>query len=400
MNMGGTETLTIRLLNWYRQNNYRSILLTLDEITSMTLLEDIKKINIEHYVYNHNKREFYSCKSNKLTFNSKDNCLIITHFMPEFFECFSMLTESKYSCKFRHTIYIVHPYSTYMVSKKIAFIGKGLIDYLLKKNVIVFMDETCIEKCVNYYGLIPEEYDLTVLRLPISVNCENIIANRNKIFNILTVSRFEFPFKGYVIGLIKSFEKLYTVNNNISLTIIGYGEGKDSVLRAIRDMQPVVAEKISVIDQVPYSKLNEYILKSDVFVGMGTTILDAAQMSKICIVAIAYQMSDHAAGFLHDNYKNIGEIYDKSNNYPSIYNLLNKALDFNNDEFKYYSDYTYRIIKECYNIDVIAPKLWQNTSYLFTINAYLLVKLLAALNVLITLIAKKFIKREYNANGN
>jgi hypothetical protein len=363
--MGGTETLILRLLAWYKQRNYRVILLTEEKITNEAILEDVKKVQFEHYTYDRSKGYFK--KNNQLlSFARNEIPLIITQFFPEFFRCHLLLSPSKYQCRFRHVIYIVHPYSTYLCSKKLSKIGRGMLDIFLRKGNLVFMDEMCVGACVKFYNLNSLHYDFKILRLPIFTNKTNrIISNRTGL-RILAVSRFEFPFKGYILGLVEAFARLQPQNPRFTLTIIGYGRDKDQVEKLIRTLPHGVTSSISLLDQLPSDQVNEHIRCCDVYVGMGTTVLDAANLGKIAIVAVGYQNANLALGYFHENYKSLGEIFTNGVKYRTFEELLMQIALLNEEEFISMSLKSKSALMDHYDIDLVAADLLNQGGKPFT----------------------------------
>ncbi len=371
--MGGTETLLLRLMKYYRSLGYRVILLTVTPIHE-SILNDAKNIDFEHYI--HKTTEFYSL-GKKLSFNSQEKPIVITQFMPEFLRCFRILRKKNYGVEFKHLLYIVHPDSTLYRPKFLTYFARIMILRLLYRNALVFMDETCVKNCREFYNL-KETVKFDIFRLPMFINnnCDTY-SFKNEIFNILTISRFEFPFKGYVLGLIHSFEKLSKKYPFLTLTIIGHGEGKSEVDALIANLPLTISSKITLLEKIPYHKINNYIMKCDTFVGMGTTVLDAANSNKIVIMAIAYQMQNFSAGFFHENYYSIGEVYKSRISYPVFEDLIESVVNLGESEFIDSAKRSKNVLKKYYNIEDIANGLLEHTNGYFSRLERVLIGLLA-----------------------
>ncbi len=361
--MGGTETLLLRLIKYYKSFDYRVILLTITPIHE-SIQNDVEKVNFEHYIYL--KSDFYNLDK-KLIFDEKERPIVITQFMPEFLKCFLVLRKAKYGVEFRHLMYIVHPNSTVYQPKFLTFLARLMILILLKKNALVFMDETCSENCRKLFRL-KKSMKLNIFRLPMFIDeaC-NSYNTKNEIFNILTISRFEFPFKGYILGLILSFEKLIKKYPSLSLTIIGHGRGKDEVVNLVSGLPLNVSSKITLLEKIPYYQINGYIDKCDMYVGMGTTILDAANNNKIAISAVAYQSGNLAAGFFHENYHLIGEVYRENISYPTFEDLIEKIIKSDEGDFVNFAKMSKSLLRKFYNINVIAEELLIHANGCFSI---------------------------------
>lgn len=389
-NMGGTETLILRLLEFYGKTNNRVILLTKNKIES-GIANDAKRIDFEHYTYDDIKKEFISDNSS-LMFSKCEEPLVITQFLPEFLKCFILLNNSKYGVKFRHTIYIVHPHSTYYGPKQIKGLAKKMILIFLKRHALVFMDEVCVESCRHFYQLNRNE-EFKIIRLPVFINDEVKPQKRNEIFNILSITRFEFPFKSYILGLIKSFSQLLISNPSMRLTVVGHGNGKAEISDLLLTMPKEVSSKISVLSDVPYFKIKDYILLSDVYVGMGTTVLDAANLNKIVITAVAYQNSNLAVGYFHENYFAIGEIFDPNKFYPTFDTLIEQLVNVNESEFLRLGAESKSVLDRHYNIENLGLELLKETGSRFTTIQRLYIQLLCYLHLLSLWIIEKKVKK-------
>ena len=91
----------------------------------------------------------------------------------------------------------------------------------------------------------PEQY---LLKSVIKINNFNEILvkerfNNRKYFNIISVSRFEFPHKGYVLGLIDDFEKFSLKHKDARLKIVGSGPGEHLLNKRIEKLSSEVKDK-------------------------------------------------------------------------------------------------------------------------------------------------------------
>ncbi|AOC95287.1 hypothetical protein BB050_02171 [Flavobacterium anhuiense] len=376
--MGGTETLILRLLEFYHSQNYRTILLTENPIHE-SISEDSKKVSFEHYLYDKKTKNF-SSGLKKLEFENDEKPLVITQFLPEFLKCFTLINKTRYGVNFKHTLYIVHPNSTFYGPKKITFLAKTMIMMLLRKKVLVFMDETCVEKCIEHYNL-KKTLDFVIYRLPIFINKNNIVEKKNEIFNILTITRFEFPFKAYVLGLINSFGNICEKYPSISLTIIGHGKGKKEVENAISFLSDSKKAKINIVEEIPYHKISDYIKACDVYVGMGTTVLDVANNNKIAITAVAYQNSNLAVGYFHDNHTVIGEVLRENFKYFTFDQLLEDVIKTDSKEFENLGAKSKKRLMENYDIEIVGSNISKHTESYLSFYETILISIFSYINL-------------------
>lgn len=83
-------------------------------------------------------------------------------------------------------------------------------------------------------------------------------ARREKM-NIVSISRFDFPHKNYLLGLIRTYGRMKKQYPNLYLHIIGYGQGESEVKRTI-EMLPMEAQKdIVLYGEIAKDDLPEFL---------------------------------------------------------------------------------------------------------------------------------------------
>lgn len=65
-------------------------------------------------------------------------------------------------------------------------------------------------------------------------------------FKILTISRFDFPHKGFIIGLIQEYGRLKKKYPQLTYTLVGYGPGLGKINDAISSLSPEAQKDISL----------------------------------------------------------------------------------------------------------------------------------------------------------
>lgn len=191
-------------------------------------------------------------------------------------------------------LYVVHFNSVSIQSKSLTFLNKRLnkeaknLFYILERSGrIVFMDDMCANYYRKFYGY-TGDLTLKILHLPlVEPGVLNQELRNDNVINILSIARAEFPFKGYLIGLIKELQSS-NFTANISLTIISYGEGFQR-LKELSE-QPTENNHISIkiLEKVDYDQLNRYYQDNDLYIGMGTTVIEAASNRCVSIPVLPY----------------------------------------------------------------------------------------------------------------
>ena len=207
------------------------------------------------------------------------------------------------------------------------------ISKLIKNNAIVVMDEQTIESTNRFYGFRGSIFDpgnWTIIRIPVDTNDSEIISKKvlskynSNTWNILAVARADFPFKGYLLGLIELFNQK-VVPQKYELIIVSYGKDYPLLKAEYNRCDDSVRKKIHLMGKVQYSELKELFLLSHIYVGMGTTLLDASKYGVVSIPVVANTNKVLATSFFHDNYKAVAldigteeRLIEMLNEYESI----------------------------------------------------------------------------------
>lgn len=199
------------------------------------------------------------------------------------------------------------------------------IKRLLKLENIVCFDEMSVSYTIEYYKKLKKE-QFKIIRLPIK-KCnikEEILKLRSESneMNILTISRADFPFKGYLIGLIEFVKVLVEDGEDVKLTIISYGEGIDVLKEKIAECDVNVRNRISLLGKTDYGELERYYQNVKLYIGMDTTIIDAAQRGIISIPVVADTYELSADSFYHEDGLEVRKTLDTKNNIKKLYDKV------------------------------------------------------------------------------
>lgn len=82
----------------------------------------------------------------------------------------------------------------------------------------------------------------------------------NDDFRIITISRFSFPHKGYIVGLIRSFGRLKKQYSNLKLDIVGYGDGQKVIEEEINKLPLVCQKDIALLGSKNIEEIRELVL--------------------------------------------------------------------------------------------------------------------------------------------
>ena len=96
----------------------------------------------------------------------------------------------------------------------------------------------------------------TVGILPLDIKSLDKRADRF-FFNIISVSRFSFPHKNYLLGLVDSYAQLKTVYPQLSLYLIGYGVGESQLRNKINKLPEDIRSNIHLLGPKTASEIDE-----------------------------------------------------------------------------------------------------------------------------------------------
>lgn len=126
------------------------------------------------------------------------------------------------------------------------------------------------------------------------------LATRER-FNLLTVSRFDFPHKGYVLGLIRTYARLKPSYPQLELTIVGYGREQVRVEQEIAQLDEIARKDVHLVGQVSPSQLNEYYSDANLNVSVAASCSQGARNGTLSLPARHYSYDCEVYGFFPES---------------------------------------------------------------------------------------------------
>lgn len=371
--VGGISTYFFRIFKWASENNIQyCLVLRRDSLIEDSMRKELQSLNVKIIRYAMIKDDFI--KKDAFFDFKKYHYILVT---PDL-HCFYKFSRIKSKYDMSVFLYILHPQASRICENKIVNFpySKFLINQL--DSSVLFMDKECKSSCEDYYNIhfSSDVYYRIGMKLP--EFSETIVENRTKFrnenFNILTITRMDFPFKGYVLGLVDDFIKFLNVHNDASLTIIGDGKDFNVLAKKISVLPEIIKRRISIHNYVPYAKLSSYFEKASVYVGMGTTLLDASALSTPSIIATAYQRENLSVGLFTDEFDNIGGNLNFSEK-KYFYEELIKVYELNDNDYVNLQKNMYKTVLLNYEINEVMNKILakhkENHSFLCRGNYFL-----------------------------
>ena len=130
-----------------------------------------------------------------------------------------------------HTIFYAVHYQAFEMGRNKSKLIRNILVGIAKRGIgclndnhqIVCMDEQTIDYTKKFYGY--DSFQAPILRLAIDVVPE-VRHTYDDSVHVLTIARAEFPFKGYILGLIDWFA---STTKDTYLTIISYGPDEHKI---------------------------------------------------------------------------------------------------------------------------------------------------------------------------
>lgn len=222
----------------------------------------------------------------------------------------------------------------------------------IKSGNIFFMDETCRDAAMDYYGYKFGKDKCRIIRLPLdiqNIDDPDIYRKRKNSISILTVARSQFPFKGYMKGLIETFSDVCSDDKkNMDLTIISYGQDIEMLRSWIEASE--VKDRIHLLVSVDYQKLfKEYYNAASLYVGMGTTVLEAASVGVPAVPIESYTYDCRGSGFLYEHPECVSAF--KGGERHDIAFYIRNIIDMDIDEYISISLKCQKVIAEQYSYE-------------------------------------------------
>lgn len=358
---GGSHTLMLRMCRWLREHDIAVFIFCITA-SNTEIVNAMQEIGVSIKVIGNYELKLLN-KELKNVINSDSEIKIVNFTFEKWLNIETL--KKIYGYRVQNLIYDIHP--------AIFFKGEGLPFAFLRRhaknefrkiilrahdnNMIISMEETNIKSVRKYYDY-KEEYNPLVLALPMickrNENCNDIIRKGFDSNLIMTATRADFPFKGYLMGLVDDFVALKQKQSELKLLIVAAGHDLPKLTEKIQNLDENVKKDILIQGWVSYPELIELIKQCKIFVGMGTTILDAALQYKI-VVSSAFNTLEHkSCGLFSDNPFTLGPI--ESECLPAI-KYLDEVCNYSFDDYYLKCMQSFETVFNNYNIDKMMPAM-------------------------------------------
>ncbi len=308
---GGSITLINRICEWTAENKIKTAVLC-ESDSNIEITSKLKELGVSIVCtkVSNTKKTIKLLKS----FIKEEEIIVISFVWNLYLDIEKAKKRGK--LRFKNVIYSIHPATFYkgqglpfaFLKQYVKIRYKKLLNKINESNSLIFMDSDTISKTEIFYNF---KFKSKPKILPLPMICQEIdelelekiirLSYENKI--LLTASRAEFPFKGYMFGLVDDFKFLKQKYPDLKLIIVSSGDADDveKLETKIKEDTKQYLNDIQLINWIPYNELKKIIKKCIMFIGMGTGILDAALLYKPA-VPVRYKTYENLSdNFFADN---------------------------------------------------------------------------------------------------
>lgn len=319
--VGGAETLLLRQAKWASKNN--EVYLVCNSITRK-MKQSFDEVGIEIIITNLKRVNSINKVISELEKSGKeiDKVEFLDYLMYFRFQFIQLIEKTNINAIY----YSVLPtnsnfFSHFRKNKAISNLLDKYNHIFCYTNGIMFMDKDCCDGFTKINKIEEINKPNNIVLLPFEKYDAKKTSNE---ISILSIARADFPFKGYLFGLIDAYKEI-NINNKYNMTIISYGKHIDKLKDKINKSK---VNGITLIDETSPEELKKYYSKTKFYVGMGTTILEAANYGIPCIL-VAPNLYEFVS---NETFDQNGQLVARNNGKQGI-EVLKKFLELDSYEY-------------------------------------------------------------------
>ena len=341
LKIGGIEVYFANLIRYAMKKNYRVIWLTTKNAIEQASYRDlVESEKLEKIIIGVERKLF---KKVSIPFEENEKVIMLSC-EPLYFIAGESIRKKANVEKFAH--YLVLPHYTgnaYYIERYFSWnILKNYCYRFMRKIIIQWERTDCIlafskihlDAYEKNYDLKISNKDEKVLKslddkLPFDDHqVWERARNRKSNFVIMTCARFDFPHKGYIIGLIQTFAKLKESYPWIRLVIVGYGQDEQKVKDEISKLSKVIQKDIVLTGALQPKGLQKQFELATLNVGLAGALIQGAECGIPSLQVRHYIYECQGYGFL-------GEVDDTSPEEPgeSIEKYIVEAIEMSDEEY-------------------------------------------------------------------
>ena len=158
---------------------------------------------------------------------------------------------------------------------------------------------------------------------------KNKASERKNNFTIVTCARFDFPHKGYMLGLLDDYKELKEKYSQLKLVIIGYGSGEKRIKEKLEAMTEAQRQDVELVGAVSPFDLSKYFEKGHLNVGLAGALFDGAICALPSVCVRHYSEECQTYGHISD----MTGTYLRSDEGEAIKPYIERLINMSDEEY-------------------------------------------------------------------
>ena len=358
---GGSHTLMVRMGVWLNSRNIKMTIIG-TSVTNTEIIGKLKGCNVKviEADLSDDKTGFRVVSSLLQVEQIKVYCFSWNHYLD------IERLKKKYRWIFDNFVYCIHPetfkkgigFKTRFMREYSINSYRSILERMNQNGSLISLDEVNLRESEKYLKC---NLDKTTPIVYLPMYCperddkEEIITQGFDSNVILTAARADFPYKGYMVGLIDLFVDLKNKYPKAELEIVASGDDIQILKDKIANQTESIKASIKLHGWMDYEELKTQMRQCKVYIGMGTTVFDAALQYKPSIVVKFNTMKCYSDHFVSERPTYMTVISPDCS--ESAYNRIEDAFSWNFEEYRTQSLDSFSKTKEIYDIDICMDKL-------------------------------------------
>lgn len=342
MHTGGIETLIFRMSEWLLKNNHSVEILFLSK--SGKLLDILNEKIVCHELGMLPEVNFsIDCLSGYY----KKDWDVVFCFSPKLLWLSVLIVQQNKNAVLLNGVYHLYDYQNMSDT-----MGRNLFKNYISSESKLFMNPLVQKSHENIFGT--KFQNSKIWPLPIdAITYKNI--NRNPLkYKVVSIGRLT-GFKTYNQYMINVVKTLRDEGYNIEYYVYGEGEQFDEIQNLIKFNN--LEESVFMKGTIDYNQISEVLADAFVFIGMGTSVIEAGLNKVPSIVAIAYSTDSVSHGFIHElPMYNCGEVVEGLK-IEKVENLIKRLIELNDSQYQELCDKTYDFLSQKYDLNILMNDL-------------------------------------------
>ena len=314
INVGGIEKYLFQLVKYLRDNNHRVIWLCDRPPRVAKSFESVfLNSNVERYDVCTHGMIWYRVPQIKF---SEDEIVVMMSFEP------IEMAQAELFCHKYKSYHIFPLYfvpdttgSQYYLERNF----RGTIKGIVWKKLQVILERWEQENAIRFFSItqvkpLEENYEIHILDVSKKI-LKPVLAvgkldyelvkrkaeNRNR-FILITVGRFDFPHKGYMLGLVRAYGRLKKIYKGLELRIVGFGKDEAVLKAEIEKLDDKQSADIKLLGEASPDEISNYMKEAHLNISVAGAVGDGARNGVLSIPARNYCIGEcEVYGYLPDS---------------------------------------------------------------------------------------------------